>query len=163
MKRFKLLLLILACLLLAAWLAPVEKREAVRASISMPAAKTLAAVDAPAELTVLGLRPRNRAAGETRLFAGDVPQAVPETPTDVLPVAAPVLQPTAPALPFSVLGRYSDGNARVVFLQHMERNLVVREGDTLLEQYQVLQITDEAVRLRYLPLGEEQRLALDTK
>lgn len=68
--------------------------------------------------------------------------------------------PQAPALPFTYLGRMIDGDQTVVFLAALDRNYIVRLGDTLDGRYRVEGIEENALVLTYLPLGARQILAL---
>jgi hypothetical protein len=68
-----------------------------------------------------------------------------------------------PALPFVVLGRYIEAGQEVIFLQHNNQNLVVRVGDTLLEQYKVESLQGTTLNLRYLPLNLAQSLEIGSK
>jgi hypothetical protein len=68
-----------------------------------------------------------------------------------------------PSLPFIVLGRYIEAGQEVIFLQHNNQNLVVRVGDTLLEQYKVESLQGTTLNLRYLPLNLAQSLEIGSK
>lgn len=68
-----------------------------------------------------------------------------------------------PVLPFVVLGRYIEAGHEVIFLQHNNQNLVVRVGDTLLEQYKVESLQGTTLNLRYLPLNLAQSLEIGNK
>lgn len=170
----------LAATLVAAWFAPNDGAGdvllAARASrgAEQPAADTRSAGQ---DMAVLRLR--ERAMGEAddavreRLFdpaqwdgathsgQSQVTPA-PAPPAPPLPTAsatAPAAQ--APPLPFLFLGRYEEDGKSVVFLQHMERNLPVRVGQTIAGQYRVESLSAGALTLRYLPLDQLQSLALD--
>ena len=67
-------------------------------------------------------------------------------------------QETAPSLPFTFGGRYTEGNDTIVFL--MEGNQVhrVRKGETIKEIYRVDKIEPASITLTYLPLGTTQIL-----
>ena len=77
------------------------------------------------------------------------------TPEQSLPKAAP---PSAPPLPFTVIGSMQEAGQRTIFLQHSGDSLVVRAGDTLLDQYTVEKIEGSTMVLRYLPLNQLQTL-----
>ena len=72
-----------------------------------------------------------------------------------LPEPAP---PSAPPLPFTVMGSMQESGQRTVFLQHAGDSLVVRAGDTLIDQYTVEKIEGSTMVLRYLPLNQLQTL-----
>lgn len=68
--------------------------------------------------------------------------------------------PQAPPLPFRVLGRYVEHGTVAIFLQHNDRNLVVRVGDTIDGNYKIESIASGAMTLVYLPLNQKQTLAV---
>jgi hypothetical protein len=74
----------------------------------------------------------------------------------------PVIE-APPSLPFVVLGRYIEAGQEVIFLQHNNQNLVVRVGDTLLEQYKVESLQGTTLNLRYLPMNLAQSLEIGSK
>lgn len=80
-----------------------------------------------------------------------------EKPLQTVELAPP---PAAPPLPFRFLGRYVEDDKAVVFLQYKDENLVVREGDVLVEQYKVERLSHGELTLLYLPLNEHQTLEL---
>ncbi|MCA3176735.1 MAG: hypothetical protein ING36_14605 [Burkholderiales bacterium] len=65
--------------------------------------------------------------------------------------------PSAPPLPFRLMGRYEDAGKSVVFLLQADKSWAVSEGDTF-SSYKVEHITANAVHVRYLPLNETQIL-----
>jgi hypothetical protein len=84
------------------------------------------------------------------------------TPASASPAAAAATEPAVaplPPLPFRVMGSFEQAGQTVVFLQHNERNLVVREGDTIDDLYKVESVAG-AMTLRYLPLDRLQTLEL---
>jgi hypothetical protein len=66
--------------------------------------------------------------------------------------------PQAPPLPFAYMGKMVDGEKTTVFLTRLDRNYVVRPGDTLEGTYRVENVGEDALVLTYLPLGVEQAL-----
>ena len=74
-----------------------------------------------------------------------------------LPAAevAPPPPPQAPPLPFSYLGKLAEGENTTVFLSFGDRNLVVRTGDVIDNNYRVDEVTDAAVVLTYLAAHRE--------
>ncbi len=84
---------------------------------------------------------------------------VPAAPA-VQSVAAPPSPPTAPPLPFTYMGKLMSGNDVAVFLVQGERNLVVREGETIESSYRVERIADDAITLTYLPLNQRQTILI---
>ena len=75
---------------------------------------------------------------------------------------AAALVPTAPPLPFTVMGSMHEGPGKVFFLRYGGQSFVIRVGDTLLEQYRVEAIEGDKLILRYLPLNQLQSLELGT-
>ena len=67
-------------------------------------------------------------------------------------------KPTAPALPFTYAGRYTEGSSTIVYLNEGVKMHQVREGDTVNATYRIDSITPAAVTLTYLPLGLRQTL-----
>lgn len=68
--------------------------------------------------------------------------------------------PTAPPLPFTVIGSMNEGGHPKYFLRYAEQSFVVQVGDTLIEQYRVEAIEGSKLMLRYLPLDQLQSLEL---
>jgi len=80
----------------------------------------------------------------------------PEQPA-VRPIVPPP-PPQAPPLPFTYFGKMVDGEKTTVFLARLDRNYVVRLGDTLDGTYRVEKIEEDGLALTYLPLGTQQTL-----
>lgn len=159
--------------LVAAWFAPPPKDETLM--LSERAKNTpLATVDAQStrnppgrmasksSLEVLNIRPRTTEIEDDaeggRLFAssqwaGSNKQVPVNAVADLPPPP-----PQAPPLPFLFLGRYEDAGQSAIFLQYNAQNLVVRQGDTLGEQYKVEKLDRTTLNLRYLPLNQVQSL-----
>lgn len=74
--------------------------------------------------------------------------------------AEPAPAPTAPALPFTYLGKKMEAGQWEVFLVQGEQTLVVREGSLIDSRYRVEAIAPPELRLTYLPLGQTQSLAI---
>jgi hypothetical protein len=91
----------------------------------------------------------------------DKPAAVPPpAPPGPVVAAPPPPPPSAPALPFTYMGRLVEGEDIAVFLSQGERNLVVREGDTIDATYRVELIAESAITLTYLPLDQRQTIVI---
>lgn len=112
---------------------------------------------------VLELVPRERLIGHAQpdaargLFAARSwapPAQVAGAPSE--PVA-----PTAPALPFTYLGKEQSGSAWRVFLVNGDATLVVGETDSIDDQYKVVSITPPTMTFEYLPLRERQTLQIE--
>ena len=67
--------------------------------------------------------------------------------------------PTAPALPFVYLGKYSEGNVQLVILSRGNRVLTAAQGDVIETNYRIERIEPAKVLFTYLPLGTAQSLA----
>ncbi len=80
----------------------------------------------------------------------------PPPPPPLPPQAAPA--PTAPPLPFTYMGRYSDTESRFIILTKGDRVYTVAVGDVIENTYRVEKITAGMVNLTYLPLNIEQSL-----
>lgn len=72
------------------------------------------------------------------------------------PKPAPPPPPQAPPAPFKYMGRMIEDGRTTLFLVQGERNLVVREGETLLDTWRVDRIAEDAMTLTYLPLRKQQ-------
>jgi hypothetical protein len=72
--------------------------------------------------------------------------------------AVPPPPPTAPPLPFTYMGKLLSGPDAKVFLALGDRNLVLREGDTVDSIYRVEKIAEGAITLVYLPLDQRQTI-----
>lgn len=154
---------------LAAWFAPpVDDNGLVlseRAQNTRPVNVGMAASHATSasSLDVLSIHPRTMDA-ETdvagSLFASSQWAATTKPVVVNKEAELPPLPPQAPPLPFRFLGRYKDAGQSVIFLQYNDQSLVVRQGDTLGEQYKVEQLDGATLSLRYLPLNQMQSLDL---
>jgi hypothetical protein len=74
--------------------------------------------------------------------------------------AAPPPAPTAPPLPYQVLGKKLEDGAWQVFLTRDDNVHIVKPGDLLDEQYRIEKIEPPALVMTYLPLNERQTLAI---
>jgi hypothetical protein len=110
----------------------------------------------PLPLAVLTLKPREA--------SPDIVQAFPSRdwappPLPPLPPLPPP-KPTAPPLPFVMLGeKWEDGQWQV-FLGRNDETFVVRAGDTLDGRYRVDSIAPPTMTFTYLPLKERQTLTI---
>lgn len=184
-SRLRVLGLVLVGVLIAAWFAPPIEDESVILSDRsrargqqkgdeksgapdrqvVPHVRTTRDALSATEsgLTVLQLRARGSTSDveeqESPLFAAAGWDAPPKSPKVVAtPVVTEVPAPKAPPVPFRFLGRYEDGGDTVLFLQHLDQNLVVRMGDIVLDRYKVESLQGTTLVLRYLPLNEPQTL-----
>lgn len=86
------------------------------------------------------------------------PSAPAVSGTTHAPAVAPA--PSAPPLPFTVMGSMNDGGQTRYFLRNADQSFVVQVGDTLLDQYRVEAIEGNRLVLRYLPMNQLQSLEL---
>jgi hypothetical protein len=84
-------------------------------------------------------------------------ERAPSAPVE--PVAVPLPPPSAPPVPYTFIGRLSEAESTTVFLAAGDRNLVVKPGDVIDNNYRVDAVTDNAVSLTYLPLNVKQTLS----
>ncbi|MES2260834.1 MAG: hypothetical protein V4724_20130 [Pseudomonadota bacterium] len=74
------------------------------------------------------------------------------------PAPPPPPPPSAPALPFTYLGKAAADGAWEVFLARSDRTYVVRNGAVIDGVYRVDEIAPPMLTLTYLPLNQVQRL-----
>jgi hypothetical protein len=77
-------------------------------------------------------------------------------PDDTPPPPPP--PPTAPPLPFTFVGRYSDAGSQMIILAKGDRIYTVAEGDVIENTYRVEKLTSGKINLTYLPLNIAQSL-----
>lgn len=70
--------------------------------------------------------------------------------------------PSAPALPFTFVGRMIDENNIVLFLSNNGRQYTVKENDVLDNTYRLEKITNNNAVLTYLPMNIQQTLAFNS-
>jgi hypothetical protein len=92
-----------------------------------------------------------------RLFAAQT-WAMPAAPAPV--ASTPPQAPAAPTLPFSYIGRQSQGGQVEVFLAEGDQVHVVRAHTLLENGYRVDAITPTAVSFTYLPMNATQQLSI---
>jgi len=163
----------LPLLAVAFWLAIFGDKAPAGAEISQPTRPRAAApavADAvagtPTEPTVVALL------GRDALYPRSSPDADSSKPRDPFssrswappptPAAAPVAAPapTAPPLPYAFIGKKFESGQWEVFLSRGEQSFVARPGQTLEGSYRVERIAPPSLTLTYLPLGQEQTLAI---
>ena len=107
-------------------------------------------------------RPRRAEEPVVDLFQGRswMPAPAPAAPRVIAPAPPPA--PTAPALPFTFVGRVQAPEEKaVVWLARGERMLSASEGDVLDEVYRVEAIADDEVVFTFVPLSHKQVLRID--
>lgn len=114
-----------------------------------------ASMDKPVVVAVVQPKPEKRPTA---------PPKPPPPPPPPVVVPEVVAAPTAPPLPFVVLGAIrGQGIAQgkpVVFLNERGTSLVVSEGDDIHGTYKVEAISANSIEFTYLPLGQRQSLPL---
>jgi hypothetical protein len=73
---------------------------------------------------------------------------------------APPEPPRAPAMPFSYFGQLEEDGKAVVFLRRGDRDYAVRQGETIEGTYRIDEIRRDAMVMTYLPLQQQQTLAI---
>jgi hypothetical protein len=149
--------------------------EASAGAVAEPAARArpatrAAAVEAPAaiEQPALDLKKLKRSPAldpegdpfGPRSFRPAPPKAKVLSAAALAAQSAALPPPQAPPLPFAYIGRLSEDRDTTVFLALGDRNLVVKPGDTIDNTYKLEEISDSAVVLTYLPLGQRQALPI---
>lgn len=129
---------------------------------SQPAAP--APRDVPPELDLTRLAARSAGDGGRDLFpAVSWAQVAREQEISRRPPPRPLPppRPQAPPLPFTYMGKIVEDGKATVFLVQGDRNLIVREGETVQGSYRVDAIAEQAMTLTYLPLDKQQTLSFD--
>ena len=86
-----------------------------------------------------------------------VPPPPPPPPPPPKPLPPP--PPTAPPMPFSFMGRYEEGETRIILLVKGERIYTVSEGEVIDNTYRVERLTGGQLELTYLPLNIKQTIS----
>lgn len=140
---------------------PVDRAALARAAPAVPAAPVVPIAQAGVEPVILRLLPRDALLDDEQpggnLFASQNwnPPPPPPVKADKLP---PPPAPTAPALPFTLLGKSVGSGAYEVYLARGEKVYLVRENDTIDGTYRVDKIVPPMLTLTYLPLNQVQQL-----
>ena len=106
---------------------------------------------------ILALRPRGAGAKPGDAFAPNNWNPPPPPPP---PPPPQNLKPTAPPLPFTLLGKKLEDGAWQVFLAQQDRTLVVRAQDVIDGTYRVESIEPPNLVLTYIPLKQRQVIAI---
>ena len=159
---------VLTALLL--WFAPHDEPASVSEAVkstkpraAQPAGMTRTQPPAAADsqLAVAAERPTVGEGLAGDLFAQSTWVVAPPPPPAPPPPGPPPPPPapTAPALPFVYLGKYSEGNVQLVILSRGNRVLTAAQGDVIETNYRIERIEPAKVLFTYLPLGTAQSLA----
>lgn len=128
-------------------------RSAERARVSAPVASRELPALVPRDVLVPAVPHRPG----VDLFAS-ASWAMPPMP----PPQAPLVEasPTAPALPFTVLGKKLEAGQWEVYLAKGDQTLIVRQGDVIDGVYRVEKVEPPTLNLVYLPLGQSQNMEM---
>jgi len=85
------------------------------------------------------------------------PKAPALTKTKEAPVA---IEPQAPPLPFTYLGRMLDGEKITFFLSSNHKNHIIEIGDTIDGTYRINELNSTGLQITYLPLNISQTLPI---
>jgi predicted RNA binding protein YcfA (HicA-like mRNA interferase family) len=144
---------------------PVAPREAVAPPIVAAAAPEESARKSKSkpEPTILALRARAELIGGAgsadkiaTLFGTQ--SWTPPPPPPAKPSAPP--PPTAPALPYTYIGKKLEDDAWEVYLTKGEHTFIVHDKTTIEETYRVESIKPPTLTLTYLPLNQMQTLPI---
>lgn len=167
--------LLTATLSAAAWVREGDKAD--DADVVAPRSTKRESANAPARRAQVAKAPANQEAGTPHVHLEKL-RAIKATeqPDDAFaprswapPAAkaaareaanAPPPPPTAPPLPFAYMGRLLSDDQQKVFLTAGERNLIVREGDTVDAVYRVEKLSEAGVTFLHLPTGIRQELPI---
>ena len=114
-----------------------------------------------AQVNIEKLKSRSLGESTNDPFAVEIPPPIAlDRASEAAPPAqaVPLLAPAAPPLPFTYVGKLLSGPEAKVFLTLGDRNLVLREGDTVDSIYRVDKIAAGAITLVYLPLAQRQTI-----
>lgn len=98
----------------------------------------------------------------TGLFESKSWYTPPPTPKLAVPAYVPPPQPTAPALPFTFIGRMLDGKEVTLFITRKDQHYAVKEKEIFDSDYRVDKIGASEAVLTYLPTDTQQTLSFNT-
>lgn len=161
---------LLATLFAVWWVAGLEEEDAAPTARSKSTSGT-ARTAAPGKPLQAGkLDKRSGAVSQASLLAQLAPATLSSLPALTQdpfapasfqpppPPPPPAAAPSAPPLRFKYLGKVAEGDRYAVFLDDGSGMLVVRQGDTLNNQYRVISVGERSLQLEYLPLNTAQTL-----
>lgn len=99
-------------------------------------------------------------APDTQLFGAKSWYVAPPPAPPAPQVQAAPVEPSAPPLPFTFMGKMVEADRLTVFLVKQERVYMASEGDVIDDTYQLEKIEPGQLTLRYLPLKTVQTLPL---
>lgn len=142
---------------------PVAQDVAIATTEVSVAANAIAPVETPQNAVDEVFPQRAPHTGvDTNLFGGHAWYTAPPPPPQREMIVAPVKRaPTAPPLPYKLLGIYEqEGSPTMYFLVKGDRTYDVTIGDTLENTYSIDSVTDDKLMFTYLPLKTSQGLRL---
>lgn len=86
--------------------------------------------------------------------------ATPLPPAPAEPIAAEIMAPAAPPLPFTYMGRVVENGSEMIFLASAQHNYMAHIGDVLENNYRIDSIGNGQVLFTYLPLMMVQTLEI---
>lgn len=122
------------------------------------AASQSTAKNSPPPLPALDVSLLERAPAAPIMENVFAPPRPPAPPPPRARATEPPPKPSAPALPFQVLGTMIDRGATTLFLARGTENYSVKPGDVIDEVYRLEQLTETHATFVYLPLQERQTL-----
>jgi hypothetical protein len=137
-----------------------EERSTARTEAT-PRSDTAAREALPA-LDLSALSARTAAASERDLFPAlnwEQKAREEEVRRNPPPKPAPPPPPQAPPLPFTYMGKLVEEGRATVFLVQGDRNLIVREGETVAGGWRVDKIGEQSMTLTYVQLDQQQTLS----
>ena len=142
---------------------PTATRAAATVAIVAPAESKPRKDKIKPEPVILALRARAELIGGASIANKADPlfgsqSWVPPPPPPPKPVAPP--PPTAPAVPYTFLGKKLEDGVWEVYLSKGEHTLIVREKSVIEETYRVEAIKPPNLTLTYLPLNQMQTLPI---
>jgi len=130
----------------------------ISAAVSRPraGASSSQAPRALESVAVSELRPRTGYLGEGK---DAFPPLRPPVPAAAIVTAsAPEPRPTAPPIPFNVIGKKFDSGRWEVYLAKGDATYIATQGAVIADTYRVESIAPTQMTLVYLPLNEQQTL-----
>jgi len=163
-RHIVLAVLLAATLSATAWVNLAEDNATASESTAQPLQRVESrepTEKTPPRINALKLDPLQRPALETAktgLFGSKSWYVAPPAPKPLPPPP-----PSAPALPFSYMGKLIEEGQTTVFLSRQGRNFVVHAGDTIESTYRVDEINASFMTMTYLPLDKKQILPIGEK
>ncbi len=143
----------------------VSSNEAVDDGVVKPVVKTVDVVGSDSKavkvtLSRLDLGRVSRGAEEVAVVDVFAPKSWLPPPVVAPAVAQPVV-PVAPPMPFRYVGQLEASEGKVtIYLARGETVYTVRVGDVLDEQYRLDAMDNGQITLTYLPMNQQQMLAI---